>query len=108
AERGLDDRLYALGMCLRLPAGERAAVVFQTESNAGHEEKGAEPVREVENNERIGTRSCVPSALFDLLPAEVYRIDSSKRFASCFCVGLPSCITSSRMLRAPSGSPISI
>ena len=34
--------------------------------------------------------------------------DSSRRFASCFCETEPSASTSRRMLRAPSGSPMSM
>jgi hypothetical protein len=37
-----------------------------------------------------------------------YLIDSIRRCASCFWLALPSASTSSRMLRAPSGSPISM
>ncbi len=37
-----------------------------------------------------------------------YLIDSIRRCASCFWLALPSDSTSSRMLRAPSGSPMSM
>src|SRR3954471_9541947 len=86
-EGRLERVLHRAAARLRLPAEETAAVVFESEGNARHEEKsGSDPDFPLKNPYPILPRSCS---------------------AWPFCEASPSFITSPRSSRAPSLSPIS-
>ena len=95
-QRGFDDRLDAERMRLRLPAAKALPSYSRPRAMRGMR-PGQSLVRGAAKARAI---------LHGVLT--VLAIESSRRCASCFWFGLPSCSTSSRMLRAPSGSPMSM
>ena len=86
-ERALQLSLHARRRGLRLPAGIGAPVVFDLQRDTPH----ARTDRRSRSREQGQPGNA-----------------SIRRRASCFCDREPSLSTSERMLRAPSGSPMSI